>query len=143
VQWKAHAQTEPTEQSIHKARGISLAGFKNPIIEIFGITHRGNGNLYLYELEGQQLLLLLETRAVDFNADLLQFRNGTLTADYMDLDGDGISDLILTGVIEEWDDKGTLLVGSRPCRQVFLWNVESRAFREDVSRREGFSGYFD
>lgn len=82
-------------------------------------------------------VLRLETRAVDFNADPVQFRNGQIEPEYLDLNGDGFSDVRLTGILEEWDEKGDMLLNSRPYRRVFLWNSDHGKFVEDASRRVG------
>jgi hypothetical protein len=143
VAWQAQAAVEPMEQSIHQVRSLRLAGFTGPIFEVTGITHMGNGNLYLYELRDKKLELLLTTRMVDFNADPFQFQHGLLEVDYRDIDGDGITDLALQGVVEDRGDNGDQVIASRPCRKVFLWNVARKQFVEDLSRRQGFDGYFD
>jgi hypothetical protein len=138
VDWMALADREPDEQSIHSLRAVDIPGRRNPLLEVYGITHMGNGALYLYELRENRLILLLETKAVDFNADLEQFKGGTLESDYRDVNGDGFADVTLTGVIEEWDEKGKTLVASRPCGKVFLWNIAQGKFIEDMARQVGF-----
>src|SRR5262245_28355230 len=138
VDWEASAEVIPGEQSIYKLRVLNLPGFSRPIIEVFGRTHMGNGSLYLYELREQRLVLLLQTKAVDFNANPLQFHNGCLEPTYRDLDADGSPDLILTGTIEDWGETGDTLLHSHPCRRVFLWNGPLGQFVEDSAREEGF-----
>jgi hypothetical protein len=128
IDWEADPDVIPTEQSIHKMRVVDLSGFSTPIIEVFGRTHMGNGSLYLYELRGRKLILLLQTKAVDFNPDPLQFRNGLLEPTYCDVDGDGTLDLILTGTVEDWGEKGDTLVSSGSYRRTFLWNGHQRKF---------------
>ena len=143
VQWQAQIDAEPDEQSIDSVRSLLLPGFKLPIVEVFGMTHRGNGNLYLYELKDRQLRLLLTTKAVEGNAGLFMFQGGRLTPEYRDLNGDGYADLILEGIEEEWDEKGKNLIHREPLRQVFLWDPTMDRFSEDVSSREGVAEYYD
>ena len=50
------------------------------------------------------------------------FHGGHLDATYRDEDGDGWVDLVLSGNIEEWDEKGDAVLRTRPCRRVHLWN---------------------
>ena len=128
----------PTEQSIYKLRVLHVPGFNSPLIEVFGLTHMGNGYLYLYSFQETRLTLLLQTRAVDLNPDPLQFHEGILSTTYRDLNGDGFPDVGLTGTIEDWGEKGASLRGSHPCRRAFLWNRTKGQFIEDASRREGF-----
>jgi hypothetical protein len=139
VDWQAYAEHEPIEHSIHSLRVLDLPDRRCPVLEVCGITHMGNGALYLYELRKNRLTLLLKTPAVDFNPDPEQFKEGMLGAAYRDVNGDGFADVTLTGVIEEWDEKGNSLVDSRQCRKVFLWNSNQGRFIEDLARRLGFS----
>ena len=138
VDWQAQTDHEPSEQAIHSLRVLELPGHRHPLLEVYGITHMGNGALYLYELRGARLILLLETRALDFNANPVQFKDGTLEPDYRDLNGDGVADLTLTGVLEDRGEKEDTFVSSRPCRRVFLWHREQGNFIEDAALRVGF-----
>jgi hypothetical protein len=135
ILWKT--SDEIGEQSVHKARAITVPGFANPLIEVFGITHMGNGSLYLYELRGQSLHRVLETRAVDRNDAGGVFHDTTLTPHYADLNADGHADLTLTGVILERTARQASL-RSTPCRKVFLWHPAERRFVEDPTARLGF-----
>ncbi|MEK7607691.1 MAG: hypothetical protein AAB484_02075 [Patescibacteria group bacterium] len=62
-------EEEPTEQSILSFRFIKLTGFTNPLLEVYGSTHVGNGNLYLYEIKGKTAHLIFKERAVDSYPD--------------------------------------------------------------------------
>jgi hypothetical protein len=144
VRWQAAVDVEPDEQSIHSIRGLQLQGFRNPIIEVFGKTHMGNGNLYLYELRDRTLVLLLTTRAVDFHwSDGSTFRTGLLNTGYPDLNGDGFSDVVLEGSVEERAGDVNAIIHSEPWRQVFHWDPKLGLFSEDVSSRAGVPEYFD
>ncbi|MBS0266932.1 MAG: hypothetical protein JSS02_33705 [Planctomycetes bacterium] len=144
IVWQAKCEDEPTEQSIHSLRGLQLSGFEQSVIEVFGMTHMGNGNLYLYELQGHTLRLLLKTRAVDGHwGDGEIFRNSRLEPNYSDLNGDGIADLTLKGEIEEQTENGQKVESLRLCQKAFLWNVESHTFNEDRSQRIGFREHDD
>jgi hypothetical protein len=129
VDWQAEAADQPDEQSIHRIRTLRLPNVAGPVIEVLGKTHLGNGSLYLYELRGRRLSLLLKTKAVDFNADVEKFRDGVLHVEYRDENGDGADDVVLSGVIEEWAEQEDVLVGSHPCRYVFLWDRTRGRFR--------------
>lgn len=145
IEWTATLSEEPVEQSILEVRGFHLRGFPNPLVEVFGITHMGNGNLYLYELCGRELRLLLLTRAIDQHAGLNLIRGPHLTVEYRDLDGDGYPDVELTGIVEEYSDDPHLEapIRSYPCRKVFLWNPSIHRFLEDRSQSQGFRSYPD
>ncbi len=139
ISWQADCDNPPDENSIRNLHAHALTGFIAPIVEVYGMTHMGNGNLYLYELQNRKLVLLLKTRAVDDHwGDGSIFRDGRLLPEYTDLNGDGVTELVLKGEIEEREEKGNQLVSSRPCQKVFLWNKDRHQFEEDLSRRIGF-----
>jgi hypothetical protein len=105
----------PTAQSIRSARFVNLKGFKEPLIEIYDQTHQGNGAIYLYQVSGEKVSLLAESKAVDlhldyrFNANNFAkqgyfncgqvFEAGQLTSNYQEVDQDGFADLVLTGTL--------------------------------------------
>jgi hypothetical protein len=138
VDWEAGGSVE--EQSVHKLRARIIPGFTNPIVEVFGMTHMGNGNLYLYELRGGGLHLILETRAVDSHwGEGKTFKDGCLEPEYRDVNGDGAVDAVLQGAIEEWDGKGDIILRSWSCRKVCLWDSVRGSFVEEPTLEEGFS----
>lgn len=145
IDWTATVSEEPFEQSILEVRGFHMLGFPNPLVEVFGISHMGNGNLYLYELCGRELRLLLVTRGVDQHADLNLIRGPHLTVEYRDLNGDGWADVELTGIVEAYSDDPHLEapIHSYPCRKVFLWDSKSHRFVEDFTQPRGFQSYSD
>ena len=144
VRWQARLQFDIGEQSVHQVRALELPGFHGPIFEVFGMTHMGNGCLYLCELQGKDLVLLLQTKAVDShgNFHVTQIQDGILIPEYRDVNGDGVADLILTGTIEEWDNEEDILLACSPCRQVFLWDGRRQKFVEDLTQRVAPDGYF-
>jgi hypothetical protein len=144
--WTASPQgdDEPGEQSIDAARGFILPGFEHPLVEVFGTTHMGNGNYYLYQLDpaARSLRLLLKTRAFDSHVgDGEAFKNRRLHPRYEDVSDDGRVDVVLEGTIEEYEEDDfdrDHLIRSRPCRKVFVWDAREQRFSEDVARRVGF-----
>jgi|GEM_PF-3366168 len=113
IQW-FEIKDPPTEQSILSAKFIELGGIPDSVLEVYGETHMGNGNLYLYRVGEGELTLLFDTKAVDrYNDDVWRpggypeygnystcgkvFENGKLSADYKDLNDDGVSDVVLSG----------------------------------------------
>ena len=130
VDWQAGTTDEPDEQSIHRVRTLRLPNVGGPVIEVLGKTHRGNGYLYLYELRGRQLSLLLKTRAVDFHvSDGETFRDGHLAPEYRDVNGDGEIDLVLSGELEAWDEDREIVIESHPYRHIALWDSALKRFR--------------
>lgn len=115
IQWLTLSQP-PTEQSILSARFLTLEGFSDPILEVYGQTHHGHGNLYLYRIKKEELVLIFQTAAVDtYNEYVWRpdgypkygyqtcgfvYKNGRLAAKYRDQNSDGIADVILMGVRE-------------------------------------------
>lgn len=139
VHWEATAGSLE-EESVHKARALRVPGFPGPMVEVFSMTHRGNGFLYLCELRGRSFVTLLKTRAVDAHVDGQTFREWCLEPDYVDFNGDGSIDVVLRGEIDEWDEKGDVVLRSRPCRKVCLWDAVRGRFVEEPSLEEGLSG---
>lgn len=138
------AEAGPTEQSIHAVRGFVSGQFAGPLVEVWGKTHMGHGNYYLYCWEGNRLRILMKTFAVDYHHDATLIRGGRLDVSYADENGDEQLDVTFRGVVDEYDD-GTMSqeapIASHPCRKVFLWNSGAGRFVEDRSRRIGFELY--
>ncbi|MEK7468828.1 MAG: hypothetical protein AAB074_15740 [Planctomycetota bacterium] len=149
IVWQAECENQPGEQSVREMRALALHGIPNPVFEVFGQTHMGNGGLYLYELRGRKLVLLLETRAVDDHDDRYTYKGGLLSPCYRDIDLDGYDDLDLTGtVVDKGEDDGDTIEGEEgiirrdpvsefPCRKVFFWDQDLGHFVENPDYRTG------
>ncbi|MCE9582459.1 MAG: hypothetical protein K8T20_08205 [Planctomycetes bacterium] len=151
VAWQASCEVQPGEQSVHSMRSVVLKRFANPVFEVFGKTHMGNGDLYLYELRDRKLVLILETRAVDYHTgDRYFFKDGLLSPRYRDINLDGFDDLELTGtVVDQGEDiydpdpeskEGFIGKGPAsefPCRKVFYWDPSAGHYLEIVDYRAG------
>jgi hypothetical protein len=111
-------------------------------VEVFGTTHMGHGNCYLYELRGKTLRCVLSTFALDRHRDGNLIRGGRLDVAYADVNGDGFADAVFTGTIDEYDDekddRGEKVTSSTPCRKVFLWGRAEGRFVEDRGARVGW-----
>ena len=148
IQWVASFDTVPSSQSIYTARQISLKGIAFPLIEVFDVTHQGNGYYYLYELKGKHAKLITQTRAVDWNFDggleynhkycSIIYKNGTLTPTYKDMNNDGYTDIILKGTIQIYDDDWKTMLKQYPAQKVLYYNKSKNKFVEDLKRRKGF-----
>lgn len=116
IQW-LEMENPPTEQSILSARWIKMDGFDEPVAEVYGQTHMGHGDLYLYKMNDNRLTLLRDIKAaVDGHNEAVwnpnnysKYGYGTcgavyqgdkLLANYKDLNNDGISDIVLTGITD-------------------------------------------
>jgi hypothetical protein len=142
------------EQAILSARFVSLKGFVNPIVVVYGLTHAGHGFLYIYEVKNDELSLLFRTSAVDFNSDTRWapdnykkygygtcgeiFAGGRLTVEYKDTNKDDNLDLVLSGeqeIICESEDRsnGTkeLKIATISVKRVFLWDNNVRVWRNN------------
>ena len=60
----------PSEQSVYSVRFIQVGGSPTNFLEVYGVTHHGHGNFYLYEISGQQATLKIKEIAVDTNPDI-------------------------------------------------------------------------
>ncbi|MEK7628587.1 MAG: hypothetical protein AAB421_04210 [Patescibacteria group bacterium] len=107
----------PMESGILSVRFISLKGFNEPLLEVYGMGHRGYGSLHLYRVGESELVPLLEVPAVDiYNDDVWRpggypkyggypscgkvYKGDKLDASYDDINGDGIDDVTLSGTAE-------------------------------------------
>ena len=116
IQWVT-IDKEPAESSILKARFLTVRGFSNPILEVYGQTHMGNGALYLYGVGATEVKLLLTVpAAVDSYFDDATrpehyerygyshcgevIRGEALESRYADINNDGVDDHALHGVID-------------------------------------------
>ena len=149
IVWQASIDSLPGGQSIYAARQISLAGFPDPFIEVFDMTHMGNGFYYLYSLHGSHARLMLQTRAVDRNMDGAEqvgdsmgcsqvYKNDSLTPSYTDINHDGYADIRLTGTVLTFAQDDKTLLRQWRAQKVFLYSKKQQRFIEDVSRRRGF-----
>jgi hypothetical protein len=103
----------PHEQAILSAKFVDLHGFDQPLLEVYGYSHRGTGYFYLYEIGDDGLRLVLSTIAVDqknashsylgnvekygyWHCDA-RFIDKRLAEFYTDLNGDGTDDVKLSG----------------------------------------------
>jgi hypothetical protein len=133
---------DQTEQSMHRIRCITLDQFPDPLIEAYGKTHMGHGAYYLYRVNGARAELLIRTTAVDFHQDRDVLWGGMLRPLYGDINGNGFSDVTLTGTrvfnegdhasvsTREWDHQETI-------RKVFLYDPATEEFNEDPALRLG------
>lgn len=113
IRW-FNIESAPREQSILSVRFVNLAGLNKDILEVYGQTHMRNGNLYIYEIIDDIAHLIFETSAVDGYYDSIwrednfkkygygtcgeTYKGGKLTADYNDVDEDGIVNITLSGI---------------------------------------------
>ncbi|MBI3626785.1 hypothetical protein HY224_01945 [Candidatus Uhrbacteria bacterium] len=159
IQWLPMKEV-PDEQSILKARFLKLRGFQNPILEVYGKTHVGNGAIHLYEVGQSEVKLLLEVPySVDSYYDDVWLpennekyghyncgdviRGDALDSKYVDLNNDGVDDLILSGVRDmfcdtESSDKnkepGLVKVDERRIEEQFVWNPAAGHYEMNESK---------
>jgi hypothetical protein len=149
IQWTvAPSEEDVDEQSFIRARAVRLRGVTGPLVEVFGMTHMGNGNYYLFQLRGRELRLTLKTFAVDTHwPDNNLIQGEHLRPQYLDLNGDGYDDVALTGVVQKFgrdpDADPAPPYQAIPCQKIFHWNPQRERFVEDKSRRFGFECYGD
>lgn len=149
ILWTVKFDILPSSQSILSARQISINGIAFPFIEIYDVTHQGNGYYYLYQLRGKQAKLVAQTRAVDWNFDegfdfnknpncSIIYKNGKLTPFYKDVNNDGIADIVLKGTIQIFDRDWKTKLKEYPAKKVLVYNKSTHVFVEDLKKRMGF-----
>jgi hypothetical protein len=151
----------PGEQAILSGRLIKIKNFINPIVEVYGLTHAGHGFLYIYKIQNNELNLLFKTPAVDINPDIRWapdnfnkygynncgeiFSNNKLASEYIDVNKDGNSDLVLSGtkkiICEKRDEflknAYEITASSAPIYKEILWNKYEYAWINTANRNDG------
>lgn len=100
-------------RAIRSTKFVHLKGFDGPILEVYDQGHRGYGDIYLYEIDGNNAHKIFEAPAVDVVNDAIwseenytkygyyicgqSYESGQLWATYNDVNDDGIDDLHLSG----------------------------------------------
>jgi hypothetical protein len=150
IAWEVRANLIQEEQSIRSVRQIKIKGLPGIFIEVYGETHMGNGSYYLFELKNRRLLLKANTRSVDRGYEgstslpgdgrlyNTVFKNEQLVSTYIDINKDGISDIVFKGTLLITDDYGNI-IASRRVRKVLIYRKNKGAFVEDKKLRLGFS----
>ena len=156
IKWLS-IEEEPTEQSILQAKFLRLKDFSDPILEIYGETHAGHGAFYVYAVKDDSLELLLRSSAVDINQDIRWapdnaskfgygncgevYRDGRLFSSYRDVNGDDVTDVVLSGteekVCEEIKDINSkplefdeIKVAESKIEKTFIWDKIKRNYSE-------------
>ncbi len=133
VAWTAEIDEPPTEQSIALTELRHPAGHHSALIHVEGITHQGNGNLYVYRMEGHKAVEVLRVKVRDSNPDPDRFAQDRHQPRYQDVNGDGISDLRIQGSILTEDEKGEEVVAARSVDLVYVWDPTGQRFRPPPS----------
>ncbi len=102
-------------------------------LEVYEATSKGNGTIELFRLEGSEVSLVFEARAVDYHDDGSMFDGGILRALYPDINRDGHFDIILEGTVVSYSKSAKEGVLKRRCKRVFLWSDKSKKFQETRS----------
>lgn len=119
-------------------RWITLSQVKSPVLELIESTHRGNGSIFLFEVQGRELRLLLHTKVRgQLFDDLDAFGvppNGTayikedhLKVEYAKIDRKEADAVILTGTLEI-ADLAERKLPDKKYEQKCQWDVEKRMF---------------
>ena len=100
-------------------------------LEVYADTSKGNGDMQLFELRGNNVKLIFRARGVDVHQDEDEFENGNLQATYPDLNHDGHFDIVLEGTVILYPENSNRDVERKECKRVFLWNRTFGKFQED------------
>jgi hypothetical protein len=123
-----------TGQYVRGVGSQAHSGVESPLIWVLDGTHMGNGYLCLMRLEPETGLV-----PVCMARQRLNTEDGACDLSWTleDVDGDGMEDLLLDGVLipvyEPWETGP----GEVRVRKVFLFDPGSGDFRLDASRSEG------
>lgn len=60
----------PSEQSIYSIRFVHIGDNPADFLQVYGMTHHGHGNFYLYEISDRQAILKIKEMAVDTSPDI-------------------------------------------------------------------------
>jgi hypothetical protein len=119
-------------------RWITLTQTEKPVLEVIESTHKGNGSLRLWELDGRTLRLLLETTVrgrfwdpptvfrVPENGEA-RFEGDHLALDYQRSSGQEFDSIHLSGSIQITDIEGRVMP-SRRYEQVCRWDPAKCVF---------------
>lgn len=101
---------------------IDLNIGKNPFLQAFHSSHQGNGVFAIYEsYHNGGLICLLAIHGHDSHKDEMTFKNGHVDADYLDINDDGYTDIVITGEVLHWDE-GDNITRTTPIKRIFVWN---------------------
>lgn len=151
INWVADCEKMPTEQSILALKPIALPGFEGPCLEVYGTTHMGHGNFYLYHLNPQTrtLELILKTFAVDRHRDGTLIRGGKLTPVYdMPSRFRKKGNIVLVGIVDVYppeapvDEPGDP-IKSRRARKLFIYNESKDRYITEPDEWMGMAPYKD
>jgi hypothetical protein len=130
TEWRGHY--------VVRCRWVTLEQVKSPVLELIESTHMGNGSVFLFELQGKELRLLLHTKVRGQLFDDLEIfgvpLHGTayIKGDHLDVEYETSSDkesdvVVLSGTIEIADMEERPRP-SRKYEQRCLWDAEKRVF---------------
>lgn len=113
VRW-LNIENAPIEQSILSFRFLEFTESNKILLEVYGQTHMGNGNLYIYEINSEGAYPILITEAVDNYYDSIwtkeniekygygtcgeTYKGSKLITEYEDIHQDGVMRVNLTGI---------------------------------------------
>ena len=145
ILWQARFNPSLNGQSIESFRDIKISGLDQICIEIYDISHKGNGSIYLYTLNNQSLTCILKTYTLDTNFDYNYnelgysrlFKGGKLKVKYKDINQDQIDDIILFGKAQIYG-KNEKIVKKYPVKKVFIFNQEQFRYEVDLNKCTGF-----
>lgn len=151
VEWAATFPPEYIEARGHyvvSCRWTSFEMLSNPVLELTESTHRGNGSIWLLELNGKEFRLLLHTRvmgrywppepefAVPPDGEAIFEKN--LKVEYRKADGDDHVSVWLTGNVQVTGVAGEELP-ARGYQQQCTWNSDKRIFEAKTPKVTEFA----
>ena len=87
-------------------------------------TNKGNGVL---EIGG------LKICSYDYHDDGITFQGGRLIHKFIDVDDDGDLDLLVSGIVEYWDEKSNSISGRKNVVAIFIYDHIKKALIERLS----------
>lgn len=151
INWVASIDPEdrPTEQSILEVRPVLLPGFDGPCLEVFGTTHMGHGNFYLYhfDIPNRRMELVLKTFAVDnHHVDGTLIRDGKLLpVYYMPTRFRPRGSVALVGIVDEYapdaEPSKDAPIKARRAHKLFLYNSSTGRYETNPDDWQGMEPY--
>ena len=127
----------PMGASLESVKSIDLSGHR--YVEVIDCSHMGNGSFYLYQIHHGTAELKLEARIMtNLGAQKFEPRTGDIR--YVDLNEDGIKDVVLHANVVTTDEKEETVLETATYHREFVLERDKSSydrFKERLPQRSG------